>query len=167
MAWVAGRAGIEADAVVVHKASHTAYYPGSEKVSLMLTYERESGRVLGAQAVGRVGVDKRLDVIATAILGKLTVDDLQELDLACAPPFNSPNGPVNTAAFTASNKQSGFSPALLASEVEAWVLENEPVAIDLRNPISFGKAHLEGARTSARDSYAKTWTGSRRSKRSW
>ena len=141
----AERAGIETDTVVVHKASHTAYYPGSEKVSLMLTYEPESGRILGAQAVGRVGVDKRLDVIATAILGKLTIEDLQELDLAYAPPFNSPNGPVNMAAFTAVNKQSGFSPALLASEVEAWIFANEPVAIDLRDPISFSRANLDGS----------------------
>ncbi|MFW6214223.1 MAG: FAD-dependent oxidoreductase [Spirochaetota bacterium] len=141
----AAQAGIDAEAVVVHKASHTAYFPGSEKVSLMLTYERESGRVLGAQAVGRVGVDKRLDVLATAILGKLTIDDLQELDLAYAPPFNSPNGPVNMAAFTASNKRSGFSPAILASEVEQWVFAHEPIAIDLRDPISFGRAHLEGS----------------------
>lgn len=138
-------AGIAADAVVVHKASHTAYYPGSEKVSLMLVFDPESGRVLGAQAAGRVGVDKRIDVIATAIAGGLTVADLEEIDLAYAPPFNSPNGPVNMAAFTAENKRSGFSPALLAQDVEAWIVEQEPIAIDLRDPITFRRAHLAGA----------------------
>lgn len=138
-------AGFDADAVVTHKASHTSYYPGSYKVSLMLIYEKESGKVLGAQAAGRVGVDKRIDVIATAIAGGLTLDDLEELDLAYAPPFNSPNGPVNMSAFTANNKRSGFSPAVLAKDLEAFALENEPIALDLRDPISFRKGNLAGS----------------------
>ena len=138
-------AGINADAIVVHKASHTAYYPGSEKVSLLLVFEKETGRILGAQAAGRVGVDKRLDVIATAMLGKLTIHDLQELDLAYAPPFNSPNGPVNMAAFTAVNHGSAFSPSILAQDVEAWIVEHEPIAIDVRDPIAFSRASLAGS----------------------
>ncbi len=141
----AADAGIDVEAVVVHKASHTAYYPGSEKVSLMVIYERETGRILGAQAAGRVGIDKRLDVMATAIAGQLTVSDLEELDLAYAPPFNSPNGPVNMAAFTAINHQSGFSPTILARDVEAFALEHSPIVIDLRDPISFRTANLTGS----------------------
>lgn len=137
-------AGFDADAVVVHKASHTSYYPGSQKVSLMLVYDRKTKKVLGAQAAGRVGVDKRLDVIATAIAGGLTLEDLAELDLAYAPPFNSPNGPVNMAAFTAENHLSGFSPSVLAQDVERFVLEHQPIAIDLRDPISYAKASLQG-----------------------
>ncbi|MFW5796666.1 MAG: FAD-dependent oxidoreductase, partial [Alkalispirochaeta sp.] len=138
-------AGFDADAVVVHKTSHTSYYPGAEKVSLMVIYDRTDGRVLGAQAAGRVGVDKRLDVIATAIAGNLTVADLEELDLAYAPPFNSPNGPVNMAAFTAENRRTGFSPAILARDVETFALENQPIVIDLRDPITYGRAHLAGS----------------------
>ena len=138
-------AGLDADAVVVHKTSHTAYYPGAEKVSLMVVYERETGKVIGAQAAGRVGVDKRLDVMATAIAGGLTVADLAELDLAYAPPFNSPNGPVNMAAFTAENQRTGFSPSVLARDFEQFVMEYEPIALDLRDPISYRKAHLEGS----------------------
>lgn len=137
-------AGFDADAVVVHKSSHTAYYPGSEKVSLMLIWDRKDRKVLGAQAAGRVGIDKRLDVLATAIAGDLTIDDLEELDLAYAPPFNSPNGPVNMAAFTAVNKQDGFSPSVLAQDVERFVLEHELIAIDLRDPISYARANLRG-----------------------
>ncbi len=136
---------INADAVVVHKASHTAYFPGSEKVSLMVIFDRESGKVLGAQAAGRVGIDKRLDVMATAIAGELTVADLEELDLAYAPPFNSPNGPVNMAAFTASNHMSGFSPSILAQDVQEFAVKEQPIAIDLRDPISFRKANLAGS----------------------
>lgn len=138
-------AGINADAVVVHKASHTAYYPGSEKVSLMLIFNKEDGKILGAQAAGRVGIDKRLDVIATAIAGGLTLNDLEELDLAYAPPFNSPNGPVNMAAFTANNHRSGFSPSVLAQDLEDFAKEHQPIAIDLRDPISFNKANLLGS----------------------
>ncbi|HHT80230.1 MAG TPA: FAD-dependent oxidoreductase [Sphaerochaeta sp.] len=137
-------AGFDADAVVIHKASHTAYYPGSQKVSLMLVWDRTSKKVLGAQAAGYVGVDKRIDVIATAIAGDLTIDDLAELDLAYAPPFNSPNGPVNMAAFTAENHDSGFSPSILAQDLERFVLENQSIVIDLRDPISYAKANLQG-----------------------
>ncbi|MGE0075310.1 MAG: FAD-dependent oxidoreductase [Sphaerochaetaceae bacterium] len=135
-------AGYDADAVVVHKSSHTAYYPGSQKVSLMLVWDRATGKVLGAQAAGRVGIDKRLDVIATAIAGGLTLENLEELDLAYAPPFNSPNGPVNMAAFTAANHASGFSPSVLAQDMEQFVVDHQPIVIDLRDPISFSKANI-------------------------
>lgn len=141
----AREAGLDADAVVVHKTSHTAYYPGAEKVSLMVIFDRPTGRILGAQAAGRVGVDKRIDVLATAIAGKLTIEDLQELDLAYAPPFNSPNGPVNMAAFTAENHRSGFSPAVLARDVEQFAVEHQPIAVDLRDPIAFRRANLAGS----------------------
>jgi len=144
-------AGIDADAVVVHKASHTAYFPGSEKVSLMLIFDKKSKKVLGAQVAGRVGVDKRIDVIATAIAGELTLEDLAELDLAYAPPFNSPNGPVNMAAFTAINHDSGFSPSVLAQDFEHFVMEMQPIAIDLRDPISYGKANLRGTNNLSQD----------------
>ena len=144
-------AGLDADAVVVHKASHTAYFPGSEKVSLMLIFDKKSKKVLGAQVAGRVGVDKRIDVIATAIAGELTLEDLAELDLAYAPPFNSPNGPVNMAAFTAINHDSGFSPSVLAQDFEHFVMEMQPIAIDLRDPISYGKANLRGTNNLSQD----------------
>ena len=152
MSLKAGRdAGLSVDAVVVHKASHTAYYPGSEKVSLMLVFDKKTKKVLGAQVAGRVGIDKRIDVIATAIAGGLTLDDLAELDLAYAPPFNSPNGPVNMAAFTAINHTSGFSPSVLAQDFEHFVMEQQPIAIDLRDPISYGKANLRGTNNLSQD----------------
>ncbi len=141
----AREAGYDADAVVVHKASHTAYYPGSQKVTLMLVFDRKDGRILGAQAAGRIGVDKRIDVLAAAIAGKLTLEDLAELDLAYAPPFNSPNGPVHMAAFTAENHRTGFSPSVLARNLETFFDTHSPVVFDLRDPISFNRAHLEGS----------------------
>ena len=142
---IAKDAGFDADAIVVHKSSHTAYYPGAEKVSLMLIWDRTSEKILGAQVVGRVGIDKRIDVIATSIAGGLTIRDLEELDLAYAPPFNSPNGPINMAAFTAVNHQDQFSPSILAQDVEAFAMEKQPIVIDLRDPISFSKASLYGS----------------------
>ncbi len=142
---IARDAGFDADAIVVHKTSHTAYYPGAHKVTLMLIWDKISEKVLGAQVAGRVGVDKRIDVIATAIAGGLTIRDLEELDFAYAPPFDSPNGPVNMAAFTAVNHQTLFSPSILAQEVEKFAMEREPIVIDLRDPISFSKASLYGS----------------------
>lgn len=142
---VARNAGFDAHAVVVHKTSHTAYYPGADKVSLMVIFDKSDGRILGAQAAGRVGVDKRLDVMATAIAGGLTLGDLEDLDLAYAPPFNSPNGPVNMVAFTAGNHLTGFSPSVLAGDLESFVMDHEPIAIDVRDPISFNRAHLAGS----------------------
>lgn len=141
----ARNAGFDAHAVVVHKTSHTAYFPGAEPVSLMLVYDRATDLVLGAQAAGRVGVDKRIDVLATAIAGGLTTEDLSELDLAYAPPFNSPNGPVNMAAFVALNQKSGFSPSVLAQDLEAFAVEHQPIAIDLRDPIRYRQANLLGS----------------------
>ena len=138
-------AGFDADAVVVHKASHTAYYPGSEKVSLMMIFNKTDGKVLGAQAAGRHGIDKRIDVVATAIAAGMTLSDLEELDLAYAPPFNSPNGPVHMASFTAENHRTGFSPSILAEDLEAFVLDKEVIALDLRDPITFSRANLKGS----------------------
>ncbi|MDA3821375.1 MAG: FAD-dependent oxidoreductase, partial [Bacteroidales bacterium] len=148
---IAKDAGFDADAVVVHKMSHTAYYPGAEKVSLMLIWDKTSEKVLGAQVAGRVGIDKRIDVIATAIAGGLTIRDLEELDFAYAPPFNSPNGPVNMASFTAVNHQDGFSPSILAQDVEKFATEKQPIVIDLRDPISFSKANLYGSNNLSQD----------------
>ncbi len=142
---VAKDAGFDAGAVVVHKASHTAYYPGSQKVSLMLVYDKSCGKILGAQSAGYVGIDKRLDVLATAIAGGLTIADLEELDFAYAPPFDSPNGPVHMAGFTATNQNNGFSPAVLAQDVENFALEKQPIVIDLRDPITYAKANLYGS----------------------
>ncbi|MFA5467893.1 MAG: FAD-dependent oxidoreductase [Sphaerochaetaceae bacterium] len=135
-------AGYETDAVVIHKVSHTAYYKGAQKVSVMLIWDKVSKKILGAQVAGYVGVDKRIDVLATAIAGGMTIEDLGELGLSYAPPFNSPNDPVNMAAFTAVNHDSNFSPSVLAQDLEEFINQRQPVVLDLRDPISFAKANL-------------------------
>lgn len=94
--------------VTVNDNHHAGYYPGAKPMLLKLLWEPETGRVLGAQATGFLGVDKRLDVVATAIAGGLTIDDLAQLELAYAPPFGSAKDIVNLAAFTACNARDGL-----------------------------------------------------------
>jgi NADPH-dependent 2,4-dienoyl-CoA reductase/sulfur reductase-like enzyme/rhodanese-related sulfurtransferase len=97
----AGKAGFSFFSSVTIDPNHAAYYPGSRPMRIKILAEDGTGRLLGAQIVGEDGVDKRIDVFATAIAGKMTVFDLESLDLAYAPPFGSANDPVNTAGFVA------------------------------------------------------------------
>lgn len=106
----ANRLGLANRAVVITAGHHAGYYPGSESMVLKLIYDPDTGRVLGASAVGGEGVDKRIDVIATAIHFGATVEALAGLDLAYAPPFGSAKDPVHMAAFAASNDRTGFAP---------------------------------------------------------
>lgn len=140
-------AGIDADSVVIHKDNHTSYYPGSKIVTVLLVYERESGRLIGGQTAGEEGADKRLDILATAIAAGMTVSDLAELDLAYAPPFGSANDPVNMAAFVAENKMSGFSPSITAEELDAFIkaIDQPLVAVDLRDPFSYQRSNIRGS----------------------
>lgn len=104
----ARQAGINADAVILSPANHATYYPGSETMTIKVVFEREGGRILGAQAIGREGVDKRIDVIAVALRAHMTAADLTELDLAYAPPYSSAKDPVNMAGFMIENILSGL-----------------------------------------------------------
>ncbi len=97
----AGKAGFSFFSSVTIDPNHAGYYPGSRPMRIKILAEDGTGRLLGAQIVGEDGVDKRIDVFATAISGKMTVFDLESLDLAYAPPFGSANDPVNTAGFVA------------------------------------------------------------------
>ena len=101
------KAGRPCEKVYVHPASHAAYYPGASPLSLKLLFDPADGRVLGAQAVGADGVDKRIDVLAVAIRAGLTVQDLADQELAYAPPYGSARDPVNYAGFVAANVLAG------------------------------------------------------------
>ena len=116
---------------VVHLNDHAGYFPGAERLALKLFFERPSGKVLGAQAFGTNGVDKRIDVIATAITGQMTVFDLETLDLAYAPPFSSANDPVNFAAFQAVNMLEGKFKSVTTQELQTM---KDYVMLDLRSP---------------------------------
>ncbi|MBK6608285.1 MAG: FAD-dependent oxidoreductase [Leptospiraceae bacterium] len=129
---------ISASSVTVHPNHHAGYYPGSKQLSLKLTYSNETGKVLGAQAFGEEGVEKRVDVIATAILGGLHIEDLEELDLCYAPPFSSANDPVNMAAFVSSNDRQGFSPTVTVKEfLNSYAKDKSLYVLDVRNPNEF------------------------------
>ena len=141
----AKEAGLDAEAVVVRKENHVGYYPGGEMVTIHLIYDKKSGKVLGAQTAGFDGADKRLDVLATAIAAGLTIEDLGELDLAYAPPFGSANDPVNMAGFAAQNRQSGYSPALTAAEVEDYIRDKKLALVDIRDYFSYQKGSVTGA----------------------
>jgi NADPH-dependent 2,4-dienoyl-CoA reductase/sulfur reductase-like enzyme/rhodanese-related sulfurtransferase len=97
----AAKAGLSFFSSVTVDPNHAGYYPGSTPMMIKIIAEEGTGRLLGAQVVGQEGVDKRIDVLATAIAGRMTVFDLEDLDLAYAPPFGSANDPINTAGFVA------------------------------------------------------------------
>lgn len=134
------RAGITDYGVVyLHPGHHAAYYPGARPVHLKLIYAKD-GRVLGAQAVGEEGVDKRIDVIATTIQHGGTVHDLAEAELCYAPQFGSAKDPVNLAGMMAANALHGDMP--LASWSDA---PGHAGLIDVREPNEFAAGHLDGA----------------------
>ncbi len=92
-------AGIPFDKVVTFSPNHATYYPGASNMTIKTLFDPNSGKILGAQIVGFDGVDKRIDVLATAIRAEMTAADLEELELAYAPPFSSAKDPVNMAGF--------------------------------------------------------------------
>lgn len=97
----ATKAGFSFFSSVTMDANHAGYYPGAKPMMIKIIAEEGTGRILGAQIIGEAGVDKRVDVLATAIAGRMTVFDLESLDLAYSPPFGSANDPINTAGFVA------------------------------------------------------------------
>ena len=115
----AREAGFDVRVAVIHKEDHAGYYPGGRELSLKVLFEAATGRLLGSQAFGHGGVEKRIDVIAAMLMGQLTVHDLAEVDLAYAPPYSSANDPLNLVAFIAQNDLSGFSPLITAQQLEA------------------------------------------------
>jgi len=135
------------DKVYLYPASHAAYYPGSEPMSLKVLFDPDDGRLLGAQAVGRLGVDKRLDVLATALRAKLTVRDLTNLELGYAPPYSSAKDPVNMAGFVATNVLDGQLRQIFADDLAARVAKTEPALwlLDVRTPKEFQSGSLPGA----------------------
>lgn len=116
---LAQRLGIPHKVIHLHPGSHAGYYPGAERVSLKLIFDPETGKILGAQGVGRDGVDKRIDVIATAIYAGLSVDDLMNLELAYAPAFGSAKDAINQAGYVGNNVFEGKTPTIQWHELES------------------------------------------------
>ncbi len=135
---------IDCAAVIIHPNDSSGYYPGAMKMTLKLIYSPESRRVLGAQAVGYNGIDKRIDVIATAIKGNMTVDDLTEIEHAYAPPYSSAKDPVNMAGFVAQNILYGLVSSITWAEL-ADNDTNSSLLLDVRTPAEFATGAMPGA----------------------
>lgn len=125
------REGVSCKVVHIHPNSHAGYYPGASSIAMKLIFTAE-GKILGAQAVGRKGVEKRIDVIATAIKGGLTVNDLPDLELAYAPPYSSGKDPVNLLGYVASNVLSGIE-TVQYDEIDQLVAAGN-ILVDVRQP---------------------------------
>ena len=139
-------AGIDADAVVVHKEHHTLYYPGAETVTVLLVFDKKTGVVLGGQTAGYKGADKRLDVIATATAAKLPVSEIADIDFAYSPPIGTANDAMNMAAYAAENKLSGYSPSVMVSELDDYIEKTQQVIVlDVRDVFANQKSKLNGA----------------------
>ena len=137
-------AGRKVRVIHTHPANHAGYYPGAEGMSLKLVIDAETDAILGAQGVGGTGVDKRIDVIATAMRGGLTASDLADLELAYAPQFGSAKDPVNMLGFIAENMRDGLSETVQWHEVENEVGEGVQL-IDVRSPAEYARGTVDGA----------------------
>ena len=139
-------AGIPFETLHLHANSHAGYFPGSEAIHLVAYFATdgdERGRIYGAQAVGRDGIDKRIDVIATAIRGGMTIDQLADLDLSYAPPFGSAKDAVQMVGFVAQNVLDGTTTLWQARDLEKVMAES--LILDVRRADEFATGHLPGA----------------------
>jgi NADPH-dependent 2,4-dienoyl-CoA reductase/sulfur reductase-like enzyme/rhodanese-related sulfurtransferase len=131
--------------IYVHPAQHAGYYPGAQAMVIKLLFEPVTGKVLGAQAVGGEGVDKRIDVLAVAIQAGMTVFDLEEMELAYSPQFGSAKDPVNMAGFVAANLVRGDHPQIDVAALLAIQPEQRPLILDVRTSEEFAAGNLPGA----------------------
>ncbi|WP_421743083.1 FAD-dependent oxidoreductase [Cellulomonas sp.] len=135
-------AGIPHEVVRIHPVHHAGYFPGAEQIHLVASFAPD-GRLLGAQAVGRAGVDKRIDVLATALRAHMTADDLAELELAYAPPYGSAKDPVNMLGFVAQNALDGTTPQWHPAQLDDVLADT--LVLDVRSQAEFDRGHLKGA----------------------
>ena len=137
-------AGLDYDKVVLSPASHATYYPGAQVMTMKVLFERGSLRLLGAQIVGGAGVDKRIDVLATAIRAGLTADLLKDLDLAYAPPYSSAKDPVNMAGYLIDNLVAGRVKQFHFEDVASLPKDGSVTLLDTRTPFEYARGHAEG-----------------------
>ena len=131
--------------VYVHPTHHAGYFPGAEAMTLKLLFDPTTGLVLGAQAVGGAGVDKRIDVLAVAIQAGMTVFDLEEMELAYAPQYGSAKDPINMAGFVAGGLLRGEHPQVDVEAVLSAPADQRPFLVDVRTPQEFAAGHMPDA----------------------
>ena len=140
---MARQKGIDCDKVHLSSASHAGYYPGSSMISIKVLFERGTGRLLGGQFVGFEGVDKRCDVLATAIRAGLKATDLTRLELCYAPPYSSAKDPVNMAGFVMENILTGKVVNAHWTDLSA-VDHSTSLLLDVREDDQYDEGHVEG-----------------------
>lgn len=132
------------EVIHVQPLNHAGYYPGASPMTLKVIFDKKTGEILGAQAVGKGGIDKRIDVLATAIKASMTVEDLTDLELSYAPPFSSAKDPVNIAGYTASNIVDGSAESVQWHEIDE-LLAGGGILIDVRDPSEVARGSIDGA----------------------
>ena len=137
-------AGIDYDKVILAPASHATYYPGAQVMTMKVLFEKNSLRLLGAQIVGGEGVDKRIDVLATALRAGLTGEQLKDLELAYAPPYSSAKDPVNMAGYMIENIAAGRVKQFSYEEIAALRRRKDVLLMDARTPAEYARGHAEG-----------------------
>ena len=136
--------GIETDKVILSPMSHAGYYPGGRLMPMKVLFEKGSYRLLGAQIVGFDGVDKRIDVLATAIRAGMKAYELVDLDLAYAPPYSSAKDPVNMAGYIAENLRNGVVKQWYCEDDDALPRDGSVTLLDTRTPAEYDRGHADG-----------------------
>ncbi len=139
----AAKAGIAHQIIHIHPNNHAGYYPGAKRLSMKVLFDPTTGKILGAQANGEDGVDKRIDVIATAMHGGLFIDDLMDLELAYAPQFGSAKDAINIAGYVGNNVFNGTTPTIQWHQLEA-ARANGAQVVDVRSGGEHGIANIPG-----------------------
>jgi NADPH-dependent 2,4-dienoyl-CoA reductase/sulfur reductase-like enzyme/rhodanese-related sulfurtransferase len=141
----AQKQNIEYKVIHLHPSDHAGYYPGATQLSMKVLFDPTSGLILGAQAVGQAGVDKRIDVIATAIKGSLTIDDLMDLELTYAPQFGSAKDAINQAGYVGNNVFTGKTKTIQWDQVDELVATGFTL-VDVRTPTEHAAGNIPGSR---------------------
>ena len=136
--------GIDTDKVILSPMNHAGYYPGGELMTMKVLFEKETYRILGAQIIGFQGVDKRIDVLATAIRARMKAHQLIDLDLAYAPPYSSAKDPVNMAGYIVENIKNGVVKQWYYEDVEKLPRDGSVTLLDVRTPAEYARGHVEG-----------------------
>ena len=140
----AKKAGLNVDTVILSPMSHAGYYPGGKVMTMKVVFEKETYRLLGAQIVGYEGVDKRIDVLATAIRARMKATELKDLDLAYAPPYSSAKDPVNMAGFMIENISNGVLKQWHLADVDNLPRDGSVTLLDTRTVEEFVHGHIDG-----------------------
>lgn len=140
----ARKAGLDVDKVILSPMNHAGYYPGGKSMIMKVIFERGTYRLIGGQIVGYDGVDKRIDVLATAIQCGMKATELQQLDLAYAPPYSSAKDPVNMAGFMIENIDRGILEQWYLDDLEGLLQQSDIMLLDVRTPAEFAGGHIDG-----------------------